>query len=105
VEPYLPLPILLHVVYKDNFPDKVISIECNSVLDRVLLFLNHISYHSVIAYNTFSHRTNISVVNLKNFIFGRASDLYLCLNNQLFALFHYVFKFLTPCNFKNNHFG
>ena len=31
-----------------------------------------------------------------NFIFGRASDLYLFLYNQLFALFHYVFKFLTP---------
>jgi len=30
------------------------------------------------------------------FIFGRASNLYLCLYNQLFALFHYVFKFLTP---------
>ena len=30
------------------------------------------------------------------FIFGRASDHYLCLYNQLFALFHYVFKFLTP---------
>ena len=30
-----------------------------------------------------------------NFIFSRASDLYLCLYNQLFALFHYVFKFLT----------
>ena len=28
--------------------------------------------------------------------FGHASDLYLCLYNQLFALFHYVFKFLTP---------
>ena len=27
--------------------------------------------------------------------FGRASDLYLCLYNQLFALFRYVFKFLT----------
>jgi len=40
-----------------------------------------------------------------NFIFGRASDLYLYLYNQLFALFHYVFKFLTPENFKNNHFG
>jgi hypothetical protein len=68
-------------------------------------FLNHISYHSVIAYNTFSHRTNISVVNLKIFIFGRASDLYFCLYNQLFALFHHVFKLLTPCNFKNNHIG
>jgi hypothetical protein len=31
-----------------------------------------------------------------DFIFGRASDLYLCLYNELFALFHYVFKFLTP---------
>ena len=30
------------------------------------------------------------------FIFVRASDLYLCLYNQLFALYHYVFKFLTP---------
>ena len=30
-----------------------------------------------------------------HFIFSRASDLYLCLYNQLFALFHYVFKFLT----------
>ena len=30
---------------------------------------------------------------------------YLCLYNLLFALFHYVFKFLTPYNFKNNHFG
>jgi hypothetical protein len=29
-------------------------------------------------------------------IFGRASDLYLCLHNQLFALFHYISKFLTP---------
>jgi len=28
-------------------------------------------------------------------IFGRASNLYLCLYNQLFALFHYLFKFLT----------
>jgi len=27
--------------------------------------------------------------------FGRASDLHLCLYNQLFALFRYVFKFLT----------
>ena len=27
--------------------------------------------------------------------FSRASDLYLCLHNQLFALFHCVFKFLT----------
>ena len=26
-----------------------------------------------------------------NFIFGRANDLYLCLYNQLFALFYYVF--------------
>jgi len=32
-------------------------------------------------------------------------SLYLCLYNQLFALFHYVFKFLTHQNFKNNHFG
>jgi len=31
-----------------------------------------------------------------SFILGRARDLYLCLYNQLFALFHYVFKFLTP---------
>ena len=31
-----------------------------------------------------------------NSIFGRANDLYLCLYNQLFALFHYGFKFLTP---------
>ena len=30
-----------------------------------------------------------------NLIFGRASDLYSCLYNQLFELFHYVFKFLT----------
>ena len=30
---------------------------------------------------------------VKFFIFGRASDLYLCLYNQLFALFHYVFSF------------
>jgi len=30
------------------------------------------------------------------FIFCRASNLYLCLYNQLFALCHYVFKFLTP---------
>ena len=39
--------------------------------------------------------------------FGSASDLYLFLYNQLFALFHYVFKFLTPWNSKkkNNHFG
>ena len=28
--------------------------------------------------------------------FGHASNLYLCLYNQIFALFHYVFKFLTP---------
>jgi len=28
--------------------------------------------------------------------FGRASNLYLCLYNQLFALYHYIFKFLTP---------
>ena len=33
---------------------------------------------------------------LKISFFGRASDLYLCLYNQLFALFHCVFKFLTP---------
>ena len=25
------------------------------------------------------------------FIFGRSSDLYLCLYNQLFVIFHYVF--------------
>ena len=36
----------------------------------------------------------------KNFIFGRASNLYLCLYNQLFALYYYVFKFLTPSNCK-----
>ena len=35
------------------------------------------------------------------FILGRARDLYLCLYNQLFALFHYVFKFLTLQTFKN----
>jgi len=29
-----------------------------------------------------------------DFIFGRVSNLYLCLYNQLFALYHYVFKFL-----------
>ena len=29
----------------------------------------------------------------RNFIFGRASDLYLCLYNQLFALFHHVLSF------------
>jgi len=64
VEPYLPVPTLLHGVYKDNFPDKVTAIECNSVLDRVLLFcfFNHLSYDSVIAYNTVSHRTNVSVL-------------------------------------------
>ena len=33
--------------------------------------------------------------------FGRASNLYLYLYNQLFALYHQVFKFLTPQNFKN----
>ena len=37
----------------------------------------------------------IFIVLFLNFIFGRASDLYLCLYNQLFALFHCVFKFLT----------
>ena len=31
-----------------------------------------------------------------NFIFNHASNPYLCLYNQLFALYHYVFKFLTP---------
>jgi len=30
-----------------------------------------------------------------NFIFGRASNLYLYLYNQLFAFYHYVFKFVT----------
>jgi len=44
-------------------------------------------------------------MTLMNFIFGRASDPYLCLYNQLFTLFHYDFKFLKPSNFKNNHFG
>ena len=39
---------------------------------------------------------NLLVTNFMFFIFGRASDLYLCLYNQLFALFHYVFKFLVP---------
>jgi hypothetical protein len=34
-------------------------------------------------------------VAIASFIFGRASDLYLCVYNQLFALFHYVFRFLT----------
>jgi hypothetical protein len=29
----------------------------------------------------------------KNLIFGRESNLYLCLYNQLFALFHYVLSF------------
>jgi hypothetical protein len=32
-------------------------------------------------------------IYLLNFIFGRASDLYLCLYNQLFALFHCVLSF------------
>jgi len=35
-------------------------------------------------------------IYFSNFIFGSASDLYLCLYNQLFALFHYIFKVLTP---------
>jgi hypothetical protein len=30
-----------------------------------------------------------------DFIFGRASDLYLCLYNQLFVLLHYVLIFNT----------
>jgi len=30
------------------------------------------------------------------FIFGRANDLYLYVYNQLFTLFYYFFKFLTP---------
>jgi hypothetical protein len=30
-----------------------------------------------------------------NFTFGLASDFYLCLYNQLFALFHCVFKFFN----------
>jgi len=42
---------------------------------------------------------NVRFVYLYNYVrnsfFGRASDLYLCLYNQLFALFYYVFKFLT----------
>jgi len=33
---------------------------------------------------------------LHEFHFGRASELYLCLYNQIFAFFHYVFKSLTP---------
>ena len=37
----------------------------------------------------------ISLVVNFIFIFNRGSD-YLCLYNQLFAQFHYVFKFLTP---------
>jgi len=39
-----------------------------------------------------------SKLNTLNFIFSRASDLYLCLYNQLFALFHYVFKFFLGFN-------
>ena len=31
-----------------------------------------------------------------NFIFDRAINVYLCLYNQLFAIFHYVFKSLKP---------
>jgi hypothetical protein len=38
----------------------------------------------------------VLTVKFMNFILGRAGDLYLCLYNQLFALLHYVFKFLTP---------
>ena len=38
----------------------------------------------------------IKKVKVKFFIFRRASNLYLCLYNQLFALYHYFFKFLTP---------
>jgi len=40
------------------------------------------------------HEEGILDIKL-NFIFSRASDLYFCLYNHLFALFHYVFKFLT----------
>ena len=60
-------------------------------------------YHPIIIihmyYGKFYLRFTVScgfVGNLLNFIFGHASDLYLCLYSQLFALFHYVFKFLTP---------
>jgi len=46
------------------------------------------------------HKTTVFTVPaqclLVYFIFGRASNLYLCLYNQLFALFYYVLKFLTP---------
>ena len=41
------------------------------------------------------YKTNY-IPTFMNFILGRASDLYLCLYNQLFALFHHVFKVLTP---------
>jgi hypothetical protein len=38
-----------------------------------------------------------SILTLSShFIFSPASNLYLCLYNKLFALYHYVFKFLTP---------
>ena len=64
MELYLPVPILLHGLYKDNVPDKVTSIECNSVSDRVLLFcfLTIFFYYNVIVYNTVSHRINIIVL-------------------------------------------
>jgi len=36
----------------------------------------------------------LETVNSNSF-FSRESNLYFCLYNQLFALIHYVFKFLT----------
>ena len=36
-------------------------------------------------------RYRFTINKVENFIFGRASNLYLCLYNQIFALFHYVF--------------
>ena len=42
------------------------------------------------------HNVSILMVKRKQyFIFSSASNLNLCLYNQLFARFHYVFKFLT----------
>jgi len=65
VELYLPFPILLHGVYKDNFPVKVTSIERNPLLDRVLLFCFFLTVFLIIVlfvYNTVSDRTNINVL-------------------------------------------
>jgi len=43
-----------------------------------------------------NHRIHYETSCIMNLTFGRASNLYLCLYNQLFALFHYVLNFLTP---------